>query len=116
VIDERRREKMLEHLRTRLYPGLLADCFFEAKEAQCLRHVKEDDRREPVNGVCDPHCENACWANKHLAAWTHSLEDVTRLGRRNRISSIQRGILRAKADEYASIIKKIKEAGHVDQE
>jgi hypothetical protein len=87
---------MLEHLRTRLYLGLRADCFFDLKDARCLSHVKEADRHQPVNGVCDPHCPHACWARKHVAVWEQSLIDVKRLASRNRISTIQRDILRAK--------------------
>lgn len=114
VVDERRRDKMLKHLRIRLFPGLLADCFFTAEEARCLRHLRVSDRREPVAGLCDPHCTNACWTRKHLAVWEHTLEDTTQLGRRNRVSPIQRDILRGKADECRGVIGAIKQAarGH----
>lgn len=116
VVDLKRREKMLDHLRTRLYPGLLADCFFDPKDALCLRHLKEADRREPVNGVCDPHCENACWTKKHLAVWEHTIDDTKRLAMRNRISPIQRDILRSRASEYEGIARAIREAAHAGQE
>ena len=110
VVDERRREKMLEHLRVRLYPGLMADCFFDAKDARCLSHVNEADRHEPVAGLCDPHCKHACWVKKHLKTWEASLTDLRNLGSRNRISPLQRDILRKKAAEYEGVIRSIKQA------
>lgn len=112
VVDERRREKMLEHLRVRLHPGLMADCFFEPKDAACLRHLDEKDRKEPVAGICDPNCRNACWLKKHLAVWEGALTDVQRLSARNRISPIQRQILRGRATHYKDVIQSIKEANH----
>ncbi len=114
IVDERRREKMLEHLRVRLFPGLIADCFFEAKDARCLRHVAEQDRVEPINGVCDPHCPHACWTQRHMAVWKNALADVKRLGKRNRISTIQRDILKTKAASYQATIDQIAKASHGD--
>jgi hypothetical protein len=115
VVDERRREKMLEHLRTRLYPGLMADCFFSAPEAKCLTHLKLNERVEPVNGLCDPDCPNACWLKKHLKLWEHKLDDARRLGRRNRISPIQRDILKTAATKCERIISSIKEASSASE-
>ena len=102
VVDERRREKMLEHLRIRLHPGLLADCFFEPKDAACLGHLEDKDRKQPVVGICDPHCSNACWLKKHLSVWEGGLADVQRLANRNRISPIQRQILRGNSISITS--------------
>jgi integrase len=110
IVDEARRDKMLRHLRTMLFPGLLADCFFDPRNAVCLSHVKEPDRSEPVVGICDPHCANACWAKKHLPVWEQALADVERLAKRNRISCIQRDILNRKRAEYSTVISAIREA------
>ncbi|MDI9847630.1 hypothetical protein QM467_06090 [Rhodoblastus sp. 17X3] len=112
IVDDRRRMKMLEHLRIRLFPGMMADCFFEPKDAACLSHLKEKDRKQPVAGICDPNCRNACWLKKHLSVWEGSLADVQRLAARNRISPIQRKILRDKAKEYRAGITSIREACH----
>jgi len=114
--DHRRREKMLEHLRLRLYPGLLADCFFDRSKAACLKHLDETARKEPINGICDPQCPNACWAKKHLPIWEHALADTQRLAKRNRISEIQRNILKARQHEYRKVIHQIREASHGRQE
>ncbi len=113
VVDEARRDKMLHHFRVRLFPGLLADCFFTPEEARCLRHLRTAERREPVAGICDPHCANACWAKKHLPVWKHTLDDTLQLSRRNRISPIQHDILKAKADECRAVVNAITEAANV---
>lgn len=113
VIDERRRDKLLRHLRVRLFPGLLADCFFAAEDARCLRHIQAADRHEPVAGICDPHCPNACWTKKHLAVWDHTLADTAQLGKRNQISPIQRDILQAKVAECRTVIAAIRDAANV---
>lgn len=112
IVDLARRDKMLRHLRVRLVPGLLADCFFAPEDARCLSHLKEPDRKEPIAGICDPHCNNACWTKKHLAVWEHALHDTERLGKRNHISSIQRTVLQRKAAEQRSVITAIREASH----
>jgi hypothetical protein len=112
VVDQARREKMLANLRKNLHPGVMADCFFEPANARCLSHLAEGERSDPVTGICDPHCTNACWLKKHLPVWEHSLEDVERLSKRNRISPIQRDILNRRKAEYRSVIKAIREASH----
>lgn len=112
VVDQARREKMLANLRKNLHPGVMADCFFEPANARCLSHLAENERSDPVTGICDPHCTNACWLKKHLPVWEHSLEDVERLSKRNRISPIQRDILNRRKAEYRSVIKAIREASH----
>jgi hypothetical protein len=114
--DERRREKMLEHLRVRLYPGLLADCFFDPKQARCLGSLKELDRDEPIGGICDPKCPNACWLKKHLPVWENALADTQRLAKRNRIAVIQRQILNERVKYYKDVIGQIKEERHVDSQ
>lgn len=114
VADLGRRDRMLSHMRLNLHPGLLADCFFEPKDARCLKHLSDGERREPVAGICDPHCPNACWLKKHLPVWEHALDDVERLGKRNRISPIQRDILARKKAEYRRVIASIMEATHAD--
>ena len=112
VVDQARRDKMLANLRKNLHPGVMADCFFEPANARCLSHLAVGERSDPVAGICDPHCTNACWLKKHLPVWKHSLEDVERLSKRNRISPIQRDILNRRKAEYRSVIKAIREASH----
>lgn len=113
--DPRRREKMLEHLRIRLYPGLLADCFFSPADAKCLSHLQPKERIEPVVGICDPNCNNACWLKKHLKVWECNRDDVKRLSKRNRISPIQRDILKDAVAKCERIITSISEASRVRQ-
>lgn len=112
VVDQARREKMLANLRKNLHPGVMADCFFEPANARCLSHLAEGERSDPVSGICDPHCTNACWLKKHLPVWERSLEDVERLSKRNRISPIQRDILNRRKAEYRLVITAIREASH----
>lgn len=115
VVDEKRRMKMLEHLRVRLHPGLLADCFFEAEKARCLEHLDVDKRIEPIVGVCKPQCDNACWSKKHTTNWVQAIADVDHLSKRNRISPIQRKIIGKKKKEYQYILDQIRaRSGHHD--
>jgi hypothetical protein len=112
IVDDGRRNRLLEHLRKRLYPGLMADCFFEPKNARCLAHLCEEKRVEPVIGICDPHCNNACWLKKHLPVWENARKDVRLLAKRNRISVMQREILRRKEAEYTAVIATIEETAN----
>jgi integrase len=110
VVDARRRDKMLKHLGTVLYPGLMADCFFDASRAVCKSGQDDGGRDVPGIGICDPRCRNACWLRKHLPAWENALEDAERLGRRNRISPLQRRVVQGRAADYAAVVAQIKEA------
>ncbi|MBN9441405.1 hypothetical protein [Bosea sp. (in: a-proteobacteria)] len=107
IVDTERRDKMLSHLSKSFYPGLLADCFFDPSRAKCMEKTKSFMHDEPVRGLCDPNCENACWRKKHVSVWKTALADVERLSRRNRLSPIQRDILRTKKIQYKSIIDAI---------
>lgn len=112
IVDIERRNKMLGNWSRQLYPGLLADCFFDPGQAHCLTHVDKADRKEPVSGFCNPHCKNACWRNRHLGVWQAALDDVDKLAKKNRLSEPQRMILSEKKREYRNVISQIKEANN----
>ncbi len=110
IVETGRRENMLAHLSKSFYPGLLADCFFDPSRAKCMEKTNSFIHDEPVRGLCDPNCENACWRRKHVSVWKVALADVERLANRNRLSPIQREILRSKKTQYKAIIDAIESA------
>lgn len=112
AVEPGRRAKMVRDLSTNYYPGQLADCFYEPSRAKCLEKTGNFLHDEPIRGLCDPNCENACWRPKHLPMWNASVADIDLLlEQNNRLSPIQRDILRAKKAEYGAIAAAIREAG-----
>lgn len=109
IIDRQQRDRMVEHLSKKFYPGELADCLFDPDEAKCRADLDEIGVREPLRGNCDPYCGNACWREKHLPVWKAAIDDLNRLSKSNGASVAQREILRLKRKEYQDIIKAITE-------
>lgn len=108
IVDDKERFARLNHYATRFYPGLLADCFFEAEKASCLSKVPVEERQEPVSGICSPHCGNACWRPRHLPFWEDTLKDIERLSKENRLERLQRQILKDRKAEYLGIVEAIR--------
>lgn len=109
--DDKRVRELLRNKAHQLRVGVLAHCFFVPGRARCLRHLEVGERKEPVNGLCDPNCQNACWTKDHLHAWEQQEAEAGRLSRRlNSLSEPQLTVLRRQRDQAASIVQAIKEA------
>lgn len=108
--DDKRVRELLRNKAGQMRVGLLAHCFFVPGRARCLRHLEVGERVEPVNGLCDPNCQNACWTKDHVGPWQELEAEAGRLSRLNRISEPQRTVLESQRAQAAAIVRAIREA------
>ena len=112
VVGEQRLRELARNKAHVLRLGLLAHCFFVPGRAVCLDHLAVDERKEPVTGLCDPDCANACWTADHLPTWRSVQEDAEGLLKLNQLSIPQREELRNRAKQARAKIRAIEQARH----
>ena len=110
VAGDKRLGELLRHRATQLRAGVLAHCFFDPAEARCLDHLDEDDRREPVTGLCRLDCPRACVTRTHRPSYVKLMHEADDWARRNRIPPYAREVHRRDRDAAAAMIARIDEA------
>ena len=111
VADAKRVRELLKQKAADLHVGRLVHCFYTPAQARCQAHLEASKRTEPLTGLCDPDCPNACWAQKDLEAWKLLQWEVDAMLKVNSIPHRQREILRRQQATARRVVKAIGDAG-----
>jgi len=111
VVDRKRMEQLLKNKAANVHLGPLVHCFFRESEARCLPKRPDDEvATAPIKGVCDPHCQNACWTHRNLPQIEKFVAEADGYSKLNRISPQQRDHLLKDRDSAKAMIAAIQAA------
>jgi hypothetical protein len=112
IADRSRLRVLLASLARTLYVGPLADCFFDPATALCLKRATNLKASHPLTALCEPsRCPNACIAEHHRPAWTHSANEARLLLREKRLPGLQRASLEHEIDRIERVLSRIAPEG-----
>lgn len=104
IADGKRVKAMLAHLARTLHVGYLNDCFFEPATALCL-DCATASAIQPILSNCGPdRCPNSCIARRHLPAWQAAIDHAETMLKNNRLSTVQRAVIRQDRDRMCTLI------------